>query len=76
MHKLTFSSASPYVRKVMLASHFIGINQEIKLIKPKNSEYNKIKSNNPLSKIPILIKPSGHFLFDSRVIIEYFNSLN
>ena len=75
MHKLTFSQASPYVRKVMLASFFIGINQEILLINQTEDDYNKLRSQNPLGKIPILMKPNGQCLFDSRVIIEYFNSI-
>ena len=75
MHKLTFSQASPYVRKVMLASFFIGINKEILLINQNDDEYNKLRSQNPLGKIPILMKPNEQCLFDSRVIIEYFNSI-
>ena len=51
MHKLTFSQASPYVRKVMLASFFIGINKEILLINQNDDEYNKLRSQNPLGKV-------------------------
>ena len=34
-----------------------------------------LRSKNPLGKIPILQKPDGFFLFDSRVIIDYFNRI-
>ena len=33
----------------------------------------EIKSKNPLAKIPVLIKENGDYLFDSRVIIDFFN---
>ena len=75
MYKLTFSPVSPYVRKVRLASYLIKINHEIDLVSSENKFFNDLKSNNPLSKIPILMKPDGNCLFDSRVIIDYFNRL-
>ena len=35
--------------------------------------FEEIKSKNPLAKIPVLIKENGDYLFDSRVIIDFFN---
>ena len=75
MYKLTYSPASPYVRKVMLAAYSIKINHEIDLVSSENKFFQDFKSKNPLSKIPILMKPNGDYLFDSRVIIDYFNRL-
>ena len=76
MYRLTFSSASPYVRKVRLASYLVKINHQIELVSAENKFFEDIKSNNPLGKIPVLMKPNGDCLFDSRVIIDYFNRLN
>ncbi len=75
MYKLTYSPASPYVRKVMLAAYSIKINHEIDLVSSENKFFQDFKSKNPLSKIPILMTPNGDYLFDSRVIIDYFNRL-
>lgn len=69
MYKLSFSPASPYVRKVRLAAFRAGLDKKLLLV----TDDNNIKSRNPLGKIPIVEKPDGDFLFDSRVIIDHFN---
>jgi glutathione S-transferase len=75
MYKLTFSPASPYVRKVLLSSYRAGIEKQIELVTPDSQDDSLLRSQNPLGKIPVLQKPDGSFLFDSRVIIDYFNRL-
>ena len=69
MYKLTFSPASPYVRKVMLAAFRSGLDKKLELL----TDDNHIRNQNPLGKIPIIEKPDGDCLFDSRVIIDHFN---
>ena len=69
MYKLTFSPASPYVRKVMLAAFRSGLDKKLELL----NDDNDIRNQNPLGKIPIIEKPDGDCLFDSRVIIDHFN---
>ena len=69
MYKLTFSPASPYVRKVMLAAFRSGLDKKLELL----TDDNDIRNQNPLGKIPIVEKPDGDYLFDSRVIIDHFN---
>ena len=73
MYQLTFSPVSPYVRKVRLASYLSGISDQIDLVSPESNVFEEIKSKNPLAKIPVLIKENGDYLFDSRVIIDFFN---
>ena len=75
MYKLTFSPASPYVRKVLLSAYRVRIEGQIELITADSQDDNLLRSQNPLGKIPVLQKPDGFFLFDSRVIIDYFNRL-
>ena len=75
MYKLTFSPASPYVRKVLLSAYSAGIGGKIELITAESQDNSLLRSQNPLGKIPILQKPDGFFLFDSRVIIDYFNRI-
>tara|TARA_B100000767_G_scaffold60068_1_gene55799 strand:+ start:303 stop:899 length:597 start_codon:yes stop_codon:yes gene_type:complete len=69
MYKLTFSPASPYVRKVILAAFRSGLDKKLELL----NDDNDIRNQNPLGKIPIIEKPDGDCLFDSRVIIDHFN---
>ncbi len=75
MYKLTFSPASPYVRKVLLSAYRVRIEGQIMLITVDSQDDSLLRSQNPLGKIPVLQKPDGFFLFDSRVIIDYFNRL-
>ncbi|HSV81399.1 MAG TPA: glutathione S-transferase family protein [Ramlibacter sp.] len=73
---LHWSPKSPYVRKVMICAHELGIVQELNLarsvaamLKPNPA----IMAVNPLSKIPTLVREDGSVLFDSVVICEYLD---
>ena len=68
--KLTYSPASPYVRKVILAGYLSGLNDQIELLNPDHETHIKMKLNNPLGKIPVLMTPNNQYVFDSRVIVE------
>ena len=61
MYKLTFSPASPYVRKVLLSAYSAGIEGKIELITADSQDNSLLRSQNPLGKIPILQKPDGFF---------------
>ncbi len=69
MYKLTYSPASPYVRKVRLAGYLSGLNDQIELLNPDHETHIKMKLNNPLGKIPVLMTPNNQYVFDSRVIL-------
>ena len=75
MFKLTFSPASPYVRKVILSAYRAGIQDELELVEAGSESDILLRSQNPLGKIPVLQKPDGDFLFDSRVIVDHLNKL-
>ena len=75
MFKLTFSPASPYVRKVILSAYRAGIQDELELVEAGSESDSLLRSQNPLGKIPVLQKPDGNFLFDSRVIVEHISKL-
>jgi glutathione S-transferase len=75
--KLHWSPKSPYVRKVMVCAHELGIVDQVQcvrsvaaMLKPNAS----IMHDNPLSKIPTLVLDDGRTLFDSLVICEYLNA--
>ncbi|UUZ70048.1 glutathione S-transferase [Polaromonas sp. P2-4] len=76
--KLHWSPKSPYVRKVMICAHELGLLPKLELVrsvaamlKPNPS----LMADNPLSKIPTLVREDGSTLFDSIVICEYLNDL-
>lgn len=76
--QLHWSPKSPYVRKVMIAAHELGVVDQLELVR---SVAAMLKPNpalmavNPLSKIPALVLGDGSTLFDSVVICEYLDAL-
>lgn len=75
--KLYFSGASPFVRKVMVVAHEVGLGGEIEAVTaaahPVNRDGN-IVAHNPLGQVPTLILDDGEVLADSRVICEYLDA--
>ena len=70
--ELMFSPLSPYVRKVMIVAHELGIAQRLRLNKINTREEpDRIAPLNPLGKIPTLVTDAGAQLYDSPV---YANS--
>ncbi len=73
--ELKFSPLSPYVRKVTVVAHELGIADRIRLTKVNTREEpERIAPFNPLGKIPTLITDSGAVLYDSPVICEYLDA--
>mgnify|MGYP001063023306 CR=1 FL=1 len=72
--KLIGSLTSPYVRKVRIVLAEKGINSDF-IIDPPFHPDNQIANLNPLGKVPVLVLDDGVSLHDSRVIIEYLDSL-
>jgi glutathione S-transferase len=73
--KLIGSLASPYVRKVrvVLAEKKIEYKFELDDVWSAQS---KVHSSNPLGKVPCLVMEDGGAMFDSRVIVEYLDSVS
>ena len=72
--KLCHSQSSPFVRKVKLAAHVLGLAGELELVETNTIDANDpIRSVNPLGKIPAL-EDGGTILYDSRVIVEYLDA--
>lgn len=77
--KLLWSSRSPFVRKVMIFAHETGLADRIScertVVAPTKPNPDVMRLN-PLNKLPTLITDDGRVLYDSRVIVEYLDSLH
>jgi glutathione S-transferase len=73
--KLIGSGTSPYVRKVriVMAEKKLDYNFVIDSVWTADAQ---ISTSNPLGKVPCLIMEGGEALFDSRVIVEYLDTLS
>ena len=71
---LRSSPSSPFVRKVRIAAAVLGLEGDIK-IQPADTvdPSDRVRRENPLGKIPLLILDDGTALYDSRVILEYLD---
>lgn len=67
---------SPFGRKVEIAAAVLGLTDEI-TIEPAyaTDENDSLRRQNPLGKIPALILGDGEVLYDSRVIVEYLDTV-
>ncbi|QXL84051.1 glutathione S-transferase N-terminal domain-containing protein [Comamonas sp. NLF-1-9] len=73
--KLIGTLTSPYVRKVrvVLAEKKLDCQFELDNVW---SEDTRIADSNPLGKVPCLLLDGGDAMFDSRVIVEYLDTLS
>jgi glutathione S-transferase len=73
---LRSSPASPFGRKVKIAAAILGLTDEIEVAPADTMDPEEpLRRQNPLGKIPTLILANGETLFDSRVILEYIDTL-
>jgi glutathione S-transferase len=73
--KLIGSNTSPYVRKVRVVMAEKKLDYNF-VLEDVWSEQTRIGDANPLGKVPCLIMEGGEALFDSRVIVEYLDTLS
>ena len=73
--RLIGSLTSPYVRKarIVLAEKKIDYNFELE---DPWSEKSRVPDANPLGKVPVLVLDDDSTLFDSRVIVEFLDSVS
>jgi len=74
--KLFYSSTSPFVRKVLVVAHELGLADRIERLACAAHPVNRDKTiiaHNPLGQVPTLLLEDGRMLADSRVICEYLN---
>lgn len=73
--KLIGSAASPYVRKVRVVLAEKRLDYQF-VIEDVWAADTTISHSNPLGKVPCLIMEGGDAMFDSRVIVEYLDTLS
>lgn len=74
---LCWGSASPFVRKVMVVAHELGLSGQIELRTSAAHPIERdigIREFNPLAKVPAARSDDGTVLYDSRVICEYLDA--
>ena len=72
--KLIGSLTSPYVRKVRVVMAEKKLDFQLVLEDVWNQD--AILKSNPLGKVPCLVMEGGEAVFDSRVIVEYLDTLS
>jgi glutathione S-transferase len=73
--KLIGSVTSPYVRKVRIVMAEKKLDYQF-VTEDVWSPQTNIHASNPLGKVPCLVMEGGEALFDSRVIVEYLDTLS
>ena len=73
--KLIGSNASPYVRKVRVVMAEKKLDYQFVLENVWAAD-TTIAASNPLGKVPCLVMEGGEAVFDSRVIVEYLDTLS
>lgn len=79
MMKLHWSPRSPYVRKVMVVAHELGLAERIETLRTVvggTTAHLELMRENPLGKIPTLVLEDGTVLYDSPVVCEYLDTLH
>jgi glutathione S-transferase len=77
--KLLYQTHSPYARKVLVFAHEAGLARRIEVVHHETSPTRRneqVFAENPLGKVPVLIRPGQTPIFDSDVICAYLDTLH
>jgi glutathione S-transferase len=77
--KLLYQTHSPYARKALVFAHEAGLADKIEVVHHETSPTSRndeVFAQNPLGKVPVLLRPGLPALFDSDIICAYFDTLN
>ncbi len=75
MLKLIAAKTSPFARKVRIVLAEKKLEYQLTEASPWDAG-NPVHAHNPLGKLPVLVLDDGTTLFDSRVIVEYIDSVS
>ncbi|WP_394834669.1 glutathione S-transferase family protein [Pendulispora rubella] len=77
--KLLYQTHSPYARKALVFAHEVGIAHRLEVEHQETSPTRRnedVFAENPLGKVPVLLRPGLPAIFDSDVICAYFDTLH
>lgn len=77
--KLFYSPTAPFVRKVMVFAHEVGLIDKVTIVRSLVSPLRRndeLAVHNPLMKVPTLLSVDGNALFGSQLICEYLDTLH
>jgi glutathione S-transferase len=77
--KLLYQTHSPYARKVLVFAHEAGIAEQLEVVHHETSPTRRnedVYAENPLGKVPVLIRQGMPPIFDSDVICAYLDTLH
>lgn len=77
--KLLYQTHSPYARKALVFAHEVGIAQRIEVAHHETSptlRNEHVFAENPLGKVPVLVRPGLPPIFDSDIICAYLDTLH
>lgn len=77
--KLLYQTHSPYARKALVFAHEAGIAGDLEVIHQETSptvRNERVFAENPLGKVPVLLRPGASAIFDSDVICAYLDTLH
>jgi glutathione S-transferase len=76
---LYYQTHSPFARKALVFALEVGIADRLEVIHHETSptlRNARVYAENPLGKVPVLLRPDAAPLFDSDVICAYFDTLH
>jgi glutathione S-transferase len=77
--KLLYQTHSPYARKALVFAHEVGLAARLRVVHQETSptvRNEHVFAENPLGKVPVLVRPGAASIFDSDVICAYFDTLH
>jgi glutathione S-transferase len=77
--QLLYQTHSPYARKALVFAHETGLARGIEVVHHETSPTRRneqVFAENPLGKVPVLIRPGRSPIFDSDVICAYLDTLH
>ena len=75
MIRVRISAASPFARKCRIAAACLDLLDRVVFVDADEDRANNLRRTNPLEKVPVALLEDGSALYDSPVILEYFDHL-
>jgi glutathione S-transferase len=76
---LLYQTHSPFARNVLVSAHEAGLAGNIEVVHQETSPTNRnsvVVNQNPLGKVPVLLRPGQSAIFDSDVICAHLDTLH